>query len=92
MKKKKKKKKTTFDLDGEMGDAGSGGENIEGLGDKENQEPENPSVDDDEALDLESFGKKKKKKKKAFNLDELDTALPDSKKEVSHVSSSLTRR
>ncbi|XP_043285894.1 eukaryotic translation initiation factor 2 subunit 2 isoform X2 [Venturia canescens] len=81
LKKKKKKKKTTFDLDGEMGDAGSGGENTEGLGDKENQEPDNPSVDDDEALDLENFGKKKKKKKKAFNLDELDAALPDSKKE-----------
>ena len=26
--------------------------------------------------DLESFGKKKKKKKKAFNLEELDSALP----------------
>ena len=65
------------------GDAGSGGETTEGLGDKENQEPDNPTLDDDEALDLENFGKKKKKKKKAFNLDELDAALPDSKKEVS---------
>jgi len=81
LKKKKKKKKTTFDLDGDMGDAGSGGETTEGFGDKENQEPDNPSVDDDEALDLENFGKKKKKKKKAFNLDELDAALPDSKTE-----------
>jgi hypothetical protein len=31
---------------------------------------------------LENFGKKKKKKKKAFNLDELEAALPDTKKEV----------
>lgn len=28
-------------------------------------------------LDLESFGKKKKKKKKQFNMDELESALPD---------------
>lgn len=28
-------------------------------------------------LDLDNFGRKKKKKKKAFNLEELDGALPD---------------
>lgn len=33
-----------------------------------------------ETLDLDNFGKKKKKKKKtAFNLDELEGALPDSR-------------
>lgn len=79
--KKKKKKKTTFDLDAAMAEGGSGGETTEGIGDKENQEPESAAMDDDEALDLENFGKKKKKKKKAFNLDELDVALPDGKKD-----------
>ncbi|XP_012260713.1 eukaryotic translation initiation factor 2 subunit 2 isoform X2 [Athalia rosae] len=82
--KKKKKKKTTFDLDAAMGEGGSGGETTEGAGDKENQEPESTAMDDDETLDLENFGIKKKKKKpktKTFNLDELDVALPDGKKE-----------
>lgn len=51
-------------------------------GDKENQEPDTfTPAEDDDTLDLESFGRKKKKKKKAFNLDELDAALPDTKKE-----------
>ncbi|XP_011312250.1 eukaryotic translation initiation factor 2 subunit 2 [Fopius arisanus] len=81
LKKKKKKKKTTFDLDAAMTDGGSGNEAPEGTGDKENQEPEQHQLEDDDPLDLESFGKKKKKKKKAFNLEELETALPDNKKE-----------
>ncbi|XP_050587692.1 eukaryotic translation initiation factor 2 subunit 2 isoform X2 [Bombus affinis] len=82
LKKKKKKKKTTFDLDAAFNEGGSTGDAMEATGDKENQEPE-PSMpaEDDEALDLENFGRKKKKKKKAFNLDELDAALPDTKKE-----------
>uniref|UniRef100_V9IIK8 Eukaryotic translation initiation factor 2 subunit 2 n=1 Tax=Apis cerana TaxID=7461 RepID=V9IIK8_APICE len=81
LKKKKKKKKTTFDLDAAFNENSSTGDILENI-DKENQEPE-PSVpaEDDEALDLENFGRKKKKKKKAFNLDELDAALPDTKKE-----------
>ncbi|XP_043784303.1 eukaryotic translation initiation factor 2 subunit 2 [Apis laboriosa] len=81
LKKKKKKKKTTFDLDAAFNESGSTGDVLENT-DKENQEPE-PSApaEDDEALDLENFGRKKKKKKKAFNLDELDAALPDAKKE-----------
>lgn len=82
LKKKKKKKKTTFDLDAALVEGGSGNEGTEGIIDKENQEPESLAPEDDEALDLENFGKKKKKKKKAFNLDELDNALPDNKKEV----------
>ena len=62
------------------------GETNEGTGDKENQVPDTLNVDEDETLDLESFGVKKKKKKKKFNLDELDAALPDLKKVVSKIS------
>lgn len=82
LKKKKKKKKTTFDIDAAFNEGASNGDATESTMDKENQEPEPPVVEDDEALDLENFGKKKKKKKKAFNLDELEAALPDTKKEV----------
>ncbi|XP_071580268.1 eukaryotic translation initiation factor 2 subunit 2 isoform X1 [Temnothorax nylanderi] len=81
LKKKKKKKKTTFDIDAAFNEGSSGGDASESIIDKENQEPEPTVVEDDEALDLENFGKKKKKKKKAFNLDELEAALPDTKKE-----------
>ncbi|XP_051160143.1 eukaryotic translation initiation factor 2 subunit 2 [Leptopilina boulardi] len=81
LKKKKKKKKTPFDIDAALAEGGDLGDTNEGTGDKENQEPEAMNADDDEVLDLESFGKKKKKKKKKFNLDELDAALPDLKKE-----------
>ncbi|KAK2584252.1 hypothetical protein KPH14_006663 [Odynerus spinipes] len=81
LKKKKKKKKGVFDIDGEFNEAGSTGDANEMTGDKENQEPEPLMAEDDETLDLENFGKKKKKKKKAFNLNDLDAALPDAKKE-----------
>ncbi|XP_012280711.1 eukaryotic translation initiation factor 2 subunit 2 [Orussus abietinus] len=81
LKKKKKKKKTTFDLDSALVEGGSVGETIEPSLEKENQDIEPPIGEDDEAVDLESFGKKKKKKKKAFNLDELDVALTDNKEE-----------
>ncbi|CAK9831736.1 Eukaryotic translation initiation factor 2 subunit 2 [Anthophora retusa] len=82
LKKKKKKKKTNFDLDAAYNEGGSTGDATEATGDKENQEPEAlVPAEDDEALDLENFGRKKKKKKRAFNLDELDAALPDTKKE-----------
>ncbi|XP_067211981.1 eukaryotic translation initiation factor 2 subunit 2 isoform X2 [Linepithema humile] len=81
LKKKKKKKKTTFDIDAAFNEGGSSGDAAENVVDKENQEPESIVIEDEEALDLESFGKKKKKKKKAFNLDELEATLPDIKKE-----------
>lgn len=81
LKKKKKKKKTPFDIDAALAEGGDSVDTNEGTGDKENQEPEVMNVDEEETLDLESFGKKKKKKKKKFNLDELDAALPDLKKE-----------
>lgn len=97
LKKKKKKKKSTFDLDATTNETANAGDALEAGRDKENQEPEQQQqldqqqvpqqqqppapAEDDEVLDLENFGRKKKKKKKAFNLDELDAALPDTKKE-----------
>lgn len=82
---KKKKKKKVFDLDAGLSDGGGereGGDATDSQAtDKENQEParnqENDMDVDENSLDLESFGKKKKKKKTKFNLDELDSALPD---------------
>lgn len=70
--KKKKKKKTAFDLDAAMAedDNAQDGNNDAALA--------GDSLDLDENLDLENFGKKKKKKKKPFNLDDLDSALPAS--------------
>lgn len=87
LKKKKKKKKTTFDMDSAFNEGGNtDGDAVESsIVDKENQEPEPAVIEEDEALDLENFGKKKKKKKKAFNLDELEAALPESKKEVKQI-------
>lgn len=83
--KKKKKKKTGFDIDSAIADP-SGMSNNDttenNKPDKENMEVDNTAPDEEEALDLESFGKKKKKKKKNFNLDDLDAALPETKKEV----------
>ncbi|CAG9117111.1 eukaryotic translation initiation factor 2 [Plutella xylostella] len=77
--KKKKKKKTGFDMEAAL--AGEQGENTSkevpaDLGDVDVDIPE------DDNLDLDNFGKKKKKKKKAFfNLEELESALPESKEE-----------
>lgn len=81
LKKKKKKKKIAFDLDAELNEAGSNDDTMEDTVDKENQEPEPTVIEDDMAIDLENFGKKKKKKKKVFNFDELEATLPDTKKE-----------
>lgn len=89
MKKKKKKKRGVFDIDGEFNEAGSTGDANEMTVDKENQEPEPLMAEDDETLDLENFGKKKKKKKKAFNLNDLDAALPDAKKEVNIIKKTM---
>ncbi|KAL7296075.1 eukaryotic translation initiation factor 2 subunit 2 isoform X1 [Trichogramma pretiosum] len=80
--KKKKKKKTGFDLDAAIADSGNVGMDASenSKAEKENMEVDPAPIEDDEALDLESFGKKKKKKKK-FNLEELEAALPETKKE-----------
>jgi translation initiation factor 2 subunit 2 len=81
--KKKKKKKTGFDLDSAIAEGGNTVvETIENFrADKENMEVEFAVPEDQESLDLDNFGKKKRKKKK-FNLEELDAALPETKKEV----------
>ncbi|KAK9500320.1 hypothetical protein O3M35_001603 [Rhynocoris fuscipes] len=81
-KKKKKKKKSNFDLDAALAESvpSETTEHLETAAtDKENQEPthNDNEAEQDENLDLESFGKKKKKKKKPFNLDELEHVLPD---------------
>lgn len=78
--KKKKKKKTGFDLDSAIADA-SNDATENSKPDKENMEIDAAAPEDEESLDLENFGKKKRKKKK-FNLEELDAALPETKKEV----------
>ncbi|XP_011505242.1 PREDICTED: eukaryotic translation initiation factor 2 subunit 2 [Ceratosolen solmsi marchali] len=80
--KKKKKKKTGFDLDSAIAEGGNTViETMENSKvDKENMEVEFAVPEDQESLDLENFGKKKRKKKK-FNLEELDAALPETKKE-----------
>lgn len=75
---KKKRKKKTFDLDAALGlDDGSKIEET-----KEATADDAAANEIDDNLDLESFGKKKKKKKKAFNLDELEGALPKDGDEV----------
>ena len=58
MKKKKKKKKTPFDLEGALNEGGA------------DEAPEEPTKEDNEDIDLETFGKKKKKKKKVLDDDE----------------------
>lgn len=78
--KKKKKKKTGFDLDSAIADA-SNDATENSKPDKENVDLDAAAPEDEESLDLENFGKKKRKKKK-FNLEELDAALPETKKEV----------
>jgi len=80
--KKKKKKKTGFDMDAAMdpdGGSAMNDANENSKADKENIDVDAAPAEDEEALDLENFGKKKRKKKK-FNLEELDAALPESGK------------
>lgn len=79
--KKKKKKKTGFDMEAAL------------AGEQENTVKEVPvdagdvddEIPDDDNLDLDNFGKKKKKKKKGkafFNLEELESALPETRDEA----------
>ncbi|XP_076112494.1 eukaryotic translation initiation factor 2 subunit 2-like isoform X2 [Mytilus galloprovincialis] len=83
MKKKKKKKKVPFDLDAAMGDpegATDGAPTQETTEEPEENKSENQreKVDDDMSLEFSLGMKKKKKKKKAFDLDDLGDALPES--------------
>ncbi|VVD02397.1 eukaryotic translation initiation factor 2 subunit 2 [Leptidea sinapis] len=69
--KKKKKKKTGFDIEAALaGETKTTDAPVE-TGDVD--------VPEDDSLDLDNFGKKKKKKKTFFNLEELESALPESK-------------
>lgn len=77
--KKKKKKKTGFDLDAAMAGEQSESTSREVLDDGGDVDVEVP---EDDNLDLDNFGKKKKKRKKThFNLEELETNLPEVKEE-----------
>lgn len=71
--KKKKKKKTGFDMD-----AALAGEQGESTSMEAPAETDDVDLPEDDNLDLDNFGKKKKKKKKPFfNLEELESALPE---------------
>lgn len=75
--KKKKKKKTGFDMDAAMA-----GETGESTSMEAPAEAGDVDVPEDDNLDLDNFGKKKKKKKKTFfNLEELESSLPETKDE-----------
>lgn len=70
--KKKKKKKTGFDMEAALAEQG------ESTSVEVPAETGDVDVPEDDTLDLDNFGKKKKKKKKpVFNLDDMDTALPE---------------
>lgn len=82
MKKKKKKKKTAFDIDAALAEGTTEGNEPAEINstDKENQEPVTENEGKDKEIEDGNFdiGIKKKKKKKPFNLDELESALPES--------------
>lgn len=89
MKKKKKKKKTPFDLDAAMGETGgeateSSPAPAEPAAENGESKPEggDKKVEDDFGLDddFSSLPKKKKKKKKAFDMTEVEEALPKEEK------------
>lgn len=77
--KKKKKTKTGFDMEAALAGEPSKSSSKElqiDTGDVDVDVPE------DDNLDLDNFGKRKKKKKKPFfNLEELESALPETKEE-----------
>lgn len=74
--KKKKKKKTGFDMEAALAEQG------ESTSVEVPDETGDVDVPEDDTLDLDNFGKKKKKKKKpVFNLDDMDTALPEARED-----------
>merc|ERR1711934_1099835 len=79
MKKKKKKKKTGFDLDAAMGEdsgAADGQPSAPAPVEEEEVDTSQEKVSGDISLDFTNM-KKKKKKKKAFDLEEMGDALPE---------------
>ncbi|XP_031347316.1 eukaryotic translation initiation factor 2 subunit 2 isoform X1 [Photinus pyralis] len=78
--KKKKKKKTAFDIDAAL--AEGSGDAIENVNNSisNNVADDNKEEDIDDNVDIDlDFSKKKKKKKKPFNMEELESTLPDGK-------------
>lgn len=78
--KKKKKKKTAFDIDAAL--AEGSGDAIENVNNSmsNNVADDNREEDIDDNVDIDlDFSKKKKKKKKPFNMEELESTLPDGK-------------
>merc|ERR1712080_513289 len=83
LKKKKKKKKVPFDVGAALADAeGPTTETPNDDTGKLKDDKEDKDLDD---LDLDFTTAKKKKTKKAFNMDELDDALPEKEKTVKTV-------
>lgn len=83
LKKKKKKKRTPFDLDAAMGGDSVPAEELTTEAPAENEapapEPEEKVEDFNFDDDFSSLTKKKKKKKKAFDMSDLDEAIPQEK-------------
>lgn len=87
--KKKKKKKTGFDIESAL--AGDPTETTTNEVPLDAVDVDVDAVEEDN-LDLDNFGKKKKKKKKIFiNLEELETALPETKEENTIFDENLTQ-
>jgi len=87
MKKKKKKKKVPFDVEAALADAeGTTIEEVSVEDSAKVKEEKKEEKDlDDLDLDMDFTTAKKKKSKKAFNMDELDDALPEKEKTVKKV-------
>lgn len=85
LKKKKKKKKVPFDVGAALADAeGPTSETPNDDTGKLKDDKEDKDLDDLD-LDMDFTTAKKKKTKKAFNMDELDDALPEKEKTVKTV-------
>jgi len=86
-KKKKKKKKVPFDVEAALADAeGTAAEEVSVDDSTKVKEEKKEEKDlDDLDLDMDFTTARKKKSKKAFNMDELEEALPDKEKTVKKV-------
>lgn len=78
--KKKKSKKKPFDLEAALADSSDAAVGVDHAEKSDTQKDSAAggldTLDFDDNLDLENFGKKKKKKKKPFNLEEIENSLP----------------
>jgi len=85
LKKKKKKKKVPFDVEAALADAEGTTEEVSVESTKVQDEKKEEKDLDDLDLDMDFTTAKKKKSKKAFNMDELEDALPEKEKPVKKV-------